>query len=228
MYTDITRLISHWIDKDTLCRLEAYGRNSKLGLNLVGDSIFTTAIQHKCDKLGIKTRTTPEFWDLPFVVDDEMENPPRVPRTEKAMDNDIDHVYWSDKTDMSANAAAALSVITDLSEFKNCIVAVCGRGHGVKGLARSLIVNDYTVTQCHAYTKDIKYAIHTADVVVWAQQDWPFIAGAFPVRTRLIIDISYQVPKAFLPDKVVHVGNIATSILINRAMSTCFAAKPNR
>lgn len=225
MYKDIARLVAQCIDKDSLLLMEQYGRKSQVGLNLVGDSIFTTAIESKLKKLGIRQHTSGDFWDLPFVVDTEMENPPKAPFTDKAVANDIDHVYWGARDSMSADATAALALITEISEFKDCIVAVGGRGHGVKGLTRALIANDYTVTQCHSHTKDVKYAIHTADILVWSEPEWPFLAGAFPVRTRLIIDISYRVPKAFPQDKVVRVGNIATSTIINRAIRSHFGAR---
>ena len=225
MYKDISRLVAQAIDKDTELLMEQYGHRSYVGLNLVGDSVFTTSIETKMKKLGIRRQTSLDFWEMPFVVDTEMENPPKAPYSEKARNNDIDYVYWSGRDSMSADAAACLQVLTQLSEFKESHIAVCGRGHAVKGLTDALLANDYTVTQCHSKTKDIKKAIHHTDVIIWTIPDWPFFAGSFPPDPRLIIDVSYHVSKDFPPSKVMRIGNVTTSIIINRAIRTYFAVR---
>lgn len=225
MYKDISRLVAQGIDTDSLLLLEQHGRNSQVGLNLVGDSIFTTAIETKLKKLGIRQYTSADFWEQPFVVDTEMENPPKAPFTDKAVANDIDHVYWSERNSMSADAAACLQVLTNLTEFKDGHVAVCGRGHAVKGLVNALLANDYTISQCHSKTKDMKKVIRNADVIIWTIPDWPFFAGSFPPDPRLIIDVSYRVSKDFTPAKVMRIGNVTTSIIVNRAIRAYFGAR---
>lgn len=225
MYKDISRLVAQGIDKDTELLMEQYGRKSQVGLNLIGDTIFMAAIEAKLKRLGITRRTSHDFWDEPFVVDTEMENPPKAPFTDKAVVNDIDHVYFGDQNAMSVDAAACLEVLTQISDFKEAHIAVCGRGHAVKGLPKALIKNDYTVTQCHSQTKDIKRVISRADVIIWTLPEWPFLAGSFPTEPKLIMNVSYYVPSSFSPAKVMKVGNVATSILINRAVRAYFGAR---
>lgn len=227
MYKDISRLVSQSIDKETISIWE-HCNKPEINFTALGvaESPFIMAILKKFAKLGIKIYSAGDWWKWPFVIDRETSGQ-TIPYNDRAYENDIDAISPHSPYAMSCDAAAIISVLTEISEFKDAHVCIVGRGHAVKGLTPMLIVNDYTVTQCHSHTKNIKTDLYGCEVIVWTAQEFrqpgktKFTTDTFPHTAQLILDISNAIPRDFRPSLTVHnIGMVTTSILVNRAVRT--------
>ena len=212
---EIAPLLASYIDEETKKRLQ--GR-SEIDFKVVGDTVFTRAIQKKLDKLGIK-RFDCGNAPCPYVIDLE---------SEKSIFkygwvfpynglDDIDCCNSGNQSyETSCVAEACFRIITRIPDYQYAHIGIVGRGHAVLGLAKRLITSNYTVTQCHSKTKNLNSALAACDVIVYAAPVW----NEFDIKNRVVLDVSYCILKEYeSPNLINNIGTVNTSIVVLRAVT---------
>lgn len=179
-------------------------------LAIIGeDNTFFRAIRNEAKKTGIEIVDFQDV-DLPMLV-----NSSDADRYVLSECNDIDCVVTSG---LSCVAAAALELLKTYQISGKHIVIV-GRGHAAKGLAKSLLSENATVTVCHSKTKYLNHILQEADIVVIAA---PIKERYTPYFTNVVIDISGSLEKreaeiSTYCDYTRHIGKLTVAILLERA-----------
>lgn len=225
MFNDIARLTSKCIDKETLNLMEVHGRNSRINFNDIGSDDFKEVVQHKFDTLGIRTASTQNFWEAPFVVDTHMDDIPKMPMHQNGFRYDIDALYSTHAYKLSIEAAAAIAILTEITELKKSHIVVVGCNHTTLGLRDTLIANDFTMTQIYRDSTSKSKVLGCADAVVWAEEEFGNL-DAKALNATCVLDVLGVIPKCYTGDKIIrNVQDVIMSIMVNRAVFTYFSPK---
>lgn len=216
MNKEIVKKLSDKLDKETADILNSLPEVKRPKFAIMGDlenSPFLCTVKRKADLLGLKYDIYPSdsrrtFYMTPAVYDRESCMPLLL---DKAADLDN-----AQHDGMSSVAEAVYLLLKHLSLIKGKNIAIVGRGHSAKGLAKKLIDEDATVTVAHSKTSCLLSATKGKDVVIYAT---PKVDKIIAYDTEsLVIDLGNCVehPEWFYCDYLNRIGQLTASVLLHR------------
>lgn len=216
MVSEVLNQLVKDLDNQTAAVLQMLPEVKKPKLAIMGDvenSPFLRSVKKKADWFGLKYDLYPSdsrrcFYARPVIYDRETCAPSILDKA-----TDVDKTQFDG---MSCVSEAIYLLLKRLDLISGKDIAIVGRGHAVKGLAKALLDEDATVTVAHSKTVCLVEATRRKDVVIYSAPALDKIV-AYDTH-KLVIDIGGCIPRPgwFCCDYVDNIGKLTVSVLMSR------------